>query len=481
MSGAGEIYLRSTMAWCEPCGKTEFARIVARPQGVFMERMCPAHGAKSVKIARDPAWYVERTAQPRNMVSHAGCQPAKQGCPLDCGLCQWHTGGFYLPVFSITNDCNLDCPICFTYNRPDLKYHKSVEDTRRIIRHVVEKSGGVQLINLTGGEPTLHPDLFAILDACRHEAIGRITMNTNGIRIAGDRRFAEKLKAAGVQVVLSLDTLNPEKSIAIHGKDIVKAKLKCLETLEALDIPTTILSVCIKGHNEADVADIVHTCFRKPFVRSVTVQNMTFTGQYGSHFEPREHITMDEVEALLAEREGIARGDFFAPSAYHPLCYSAAYYIVRDGRLISLSTLLERSLLAEMSAGSYLLNPARDISAQFRDGINRLWAEGADEETIAILRRFLAELYPTHGQPSAQERQQILERWVKMLLIHPHMDADNFDIDRVSACGDLVPDESGKLIPACAYNLLYRQKDPRFWVEPEKRPRPPPVFYAKAA
>ena len=77
-----------------------------------------------------------------------------------------------MPVFSITNDCNLNCPICFTYNRPDKKYYKTVEETKRIIGHIVAKSGGVQLINLTGGEPTLHPELFAILDACRSEGIG---------------------------------------------------------------------------------------------------------------------------------------------------------------------------------------------------------------------------------------------------------------------------------------------------------------------
>lgn len=459
----GETYLRSTLAYCEACGKSEFARIVAREAGVFMERMCPAQGVASVKIARDPAWYVERTARPREVESQKDCRPSQKGCPFDCGPCQWHTGGLHLPVFSITNDCNLDCPICFTYNRSDRKYHKSVDETRRIVGHIVERSGGVDLINLTGGEPTLHPDLFAILDACRHEAIGRITLNTNGIRIAGDRRFAERIKEAGVQVVLSLDTLDPDKSLLIHGKDITRAKRRCLDTLEELGIPTTILSVCIKGTNEDDVADIVHTWFRKPFVRSVTVQNMTFTGANGSRFAPREHITMDEVEALLAQREGISRSDFFALSSYHPLCYSAAYYVVRDGSLIALASIFERELLSEMSRGSYLLNPDRDLSVEFRDGINRLWAAGADEQTIGTLRQMLAALYPTGTRLSGAQRRALIEEWVKMILIHPHMDRDNFDIDRVSSCGDLVPDESGQMIPACAYNLLYRQKDPRFW------------------
>jgi len=462
---AEQTYLRSTLAYCPRCKQTEFARIVAKTDGVYMERVCPQTGAVATRIARDADWYIARTASPRTAMQHANCLPSKKGCPFDCGPCQWHSGGLHLPVFSITNDCNLDCPICFTHNRPDCQYYKSVEETKQIIGHIVERTGGVQLINLTGGEPTQHPDLFAVLDACRHERIGRITMNTNGIRIAGDRRFAEKIKASGVQLVLSLDTFDPATSAIIHGKDITKAKRKCLETLAELDIPTTILPVCIKGVNDREIPEIVHSSLRLPFVRSVTVQNMTFTGKNGSQFEPREHITLDEVETLLCRNQGISRQDFFALSAYHPLCYSAAYYIVHGEQMISLAQLLGTDLMMELSADAYILNPDRDLSGPFRDAINRLWAEGASDEVISMLREFMSAIYPAQRRLSESERREVLERWVKMLLIHPHMDEDNFDIDRVSSCGDLVPDESGRMIPACAYNLLYRQQDPRFWAE----------------
>jgi uncharacterized radical SAM superfamily Fe-S cluster-containing enzyme len=57
---------------------------------------------------------------------------------------------------------------------------------------------------------------------------------------------------------------------------------------------------------------------------------------------------------------------------------------------------------------------------------------------------------------------------VKPVTIHAHMDSENFDVARVSLCGDLVPHENGAMIPACSYNLLYRQKDPRFWTGGDK-------------
>ncbi|MCL1811947.1 MAG: radical SAM protein [Treponema sp.] len=465
MTAPAEIYIHSTLAYCTHCGTAEFARIMARESGVYLERVCPAKGTSSIKIAADPAWYRKRTLQPRSLTATPGGNPVRKGCPYDCGLCQWHSGKLHLPVFSITNDCNLDCPICFTFNRPDQKYYKSAEDTKKNIGHILHCSGSVQLINLTGGEPTLHPQLFELLEACRQEGIGRITMNTNGLRLASDVHFTEQLKAAGVQVVLSLDTLDAGKSRLIHGRDITQAKQKCLEHLEALDIPTTILPVCIKGCNEDDVAAIVHTYLHKPFVRSITIQNMTYTGKNGQTFHPREHITLDEVEALLSGQGDISQDDFFAPASYHPLCYSAAYYIVRDGELIPLNRVLGSEAMAEMSKDAYVLNPCRDFSAEFREGINKLWAEGMSERKLAILRAFLHAVYPDGGFLPEKERQEVLEQWIKMILIHPHMDADNFDIARVSSCGDLVPDEQGQMIPACSYNLLYRQNDPRFWAE----------------
>jgi len=126
-----EIYLNSTLAYCTVCDKTEFAKITANNDGVFMQRMCAVSNPKPVKIAADYKWYMERVNIPQQINTEDNKTKSKNGCPNDCGLCDWHTSSIKLPVFSITNDCNLDCPICFTYNRPDSKYYKSPEDTKK--------------------------------------------------------------------------------------------------------------------------------------------------------------------------------------------------------------------------------------------------------------------------------------------------------------------------------------------------------------
>ncbi|MCP4137379.1 MAG: radical SAM protein [bacterium] len=458
-----EIFINATLAYCTDCGKTETARIIARDSGVYMERMCPAGGVRSVKIAARYSWYMDRVVKPQTVSQPKKIKESKKGCPEDCGLCGWHTASIQLPVFSITNACNMDCPICFTYNRKDQQYFKSLEDTNRILDAIFENAGDVQLINMTGGEPTLHPGLPDLVAAAYKRGIKRVTVNTNGLKLAEDKELAQKIKESGAHMVLSLDTMDPEKSIIIHGMDVTEQKRKALEVLETYNIPTTILSVCIKGVNEEDVREIADEYIGKNFVRSVTIQNMTYTGEQGRDFTPRDHITIDEVESLLARNEKFEEEDFFSLGSYHPLCYSVAYYIVYENKTYSLTKVLDPETLSGFTADNYFLDPNRDFSRDFRDGINRLWAEGEDEDYLKVLRKILEQFYPHDKIISREERNRLGEEMVKMVYIHPHMDEDNFDIDRVSRCGDVVPDESGQMVPACSYNLLYRQRDERFW------------------
>jgi len=460
-----EIYISSTMSWCPVCKKTEFTRIVAQNDGVYMQRVCPVKMPYPEKICADYKWYIERTQKPQKINKIDNTKKSVNGCPQDCGLCEWHTASIKLPVFSITNDCNLDCPICFTFNRPDKKYYKSVEDTEKILNQVFKTTINKQLINLTGGEPTLHPELFKILELCKSKGIERITMNTNGLKLTTNSDFAKRIKELGIQVVLSVDTFDKDKSIVIHGKDISEQKRKTLQVLEELDIPTTILSVCAKDVNEEDVAEIAETYIKKDFVKSVTIQNMTFTGKNGSTFYPRKHITIDEIEKLLSTKSIFSTDDFFPLASYHPLCYSVAYYIVSNNRILSLSKILDKEKLTACTEDLYYLEPNSDLAKDFTAGLNKLWAEGYDEDYITELKNVIKELYPQGNEISNTERKKRLEKKIKSIYIHPHMDEDNFDIDRVCRCGDIVPNEDGQMIPACSYNLLYRQKDERFWVE----------------
>lgn len=456
----GDTTLGGTRAWCPDCGRVEHALYTATERGVFLERICPKHGSRRTPVSRTKEWFLERTRLPRPLRTTPGPAPVRKGCPFDCGPCGNHAGRLRLPIFSITNNCNLACPICFTHNRPDRIYNKSPEELEAILDHIEAEARDLDLLNLTGGEPTLHPRLFDLLERCSRRSFRRVSMNSNGLVLGRNRAFAEKIKASGVQVILSLDTLDAEKSVRIHGRDIVRDKLDALAALEELDIPTALLLVWIPGENEQEVPELISRYLPKTFVCGITIQNMAYTGHYGSRFSPRIHSTLEEVEQALAERAGFALTDFFAHGSYHPLCYSTAYFITDGERRIAFTRLADRNLLTKATEESFLLRGSPELERQFRDRIDEFWAAGAPKEDLALLKKFIARF----GEKDAREP-AFFHEMVKTVTIHAHMDEDNFDLARVALCGDLVPDEKGAMTPACSYNLLYRQKDPRFWVE----------------
>ncbi|HLP58974.1 MAG TPA: hypothetical protein VK186_09095, partial [Candidatus Deferrimicrobium sp.] len=114
-----ETYLNASLAYCPVCGKVEQARILDVDNVVYMDRICEKSGPQRVKIAADSQWYRKRITSMPRISQVKKTNPAAAGCPFDCGVCSWHANGLRLPIFSITNACNLDCPKCFTYNRPD--------------------------------------------------------------------------------------------------------------------------------------------------------------------------------------------------------------------------------------------------------------------------------------------------------------------------------------------------------------------------
>ncbi|MGA2240595.1 MAG: radical SAM protein [Verrucomicrobiota bacterium] len=459
-------YLGTVTGMCRDCRALVPARILEEGGAVYQERLCPKCGTGRARIADGVEWYLDRTA------TTVRCKPARlpgldvrEGCPKDCGPCAFHTNACHLPVFSVTNACNLDCPICFTYNRPDRKYFMTREELRSLLDKLIARAGPFDLMNITGGEPTLHPQIVELLKECHRPEIGRVTMNTNGLRLATDEDLCRALADLGVYVILSFDTFRTDRALKIYGKDVVGLKHRALENLQRFGIGTTLLNVMIRGVNEDEIGQIIELARTHPAVRSVTIQTMTFTGKGGKNFKPRETIPLDGAARAIesATRGALREAHFFPHAGAHPLCYSVAYYLKNNGAYRSLTDFLTVEELRQMLGHGYLLQPEDDSQDVFRAAIDRLWAAGDDSKLLPAIRGLVERMYP-RGQPLTRAaRQAVAEESLLAVYIHSHMDEDTLDLARLVACPDQVPDPEGRLIPACAYNLFYRQKDPRFW------------------
>src|SRR6478735_5070460 len=87
----------------------------------------------------------------------------------------------------LLDHCNLKCPTCFAESAPALASAAPLEQVLASIdARLSRENGRIDVLMLSGGEPTLYPWLAELLDAVTERPIVRVLVNTNGLRIAQD-------------------------------------------------------------------------------------------------------------------------------------------------------------------------------------------------------------------------------------------------------------------------------------------------------
>ncbi|MDP2305889.1 MAG: radical SAM protein [Pseudomonadota bacterium] len=482
--------LHLTSSLCRVCKHGLPARVVARRSAsgeeVWLRKSCPAHGAQEVCLCTSVPWYIETrawkfTRRPPREVKRA----VDLGCPFDCGPCEQHQVDLAMPVVTITSACNLDCPICYVHNKNDGAFHMALEDFRSVVRHIrANKAGDVDLINLTGGEPMLHPRFLEFLAIAKEEGVRRVTICSNGLTLRDEARV-QKLAELGARVALSFDTFEAEVDVAMQGVALLAPKLRALDLLERHGVDVTLIPVVTRGYNDHEIGRILDLGMTRSNVRHVEVHLMTFTGQGGATFDRKGRITLYEtLERIAAQTGWLAIDDFVPSPRAHPLCYQVAYVLVdpdpgpdsgpqsgpQSGPPVPLTRLIDRATLYAALGDTLYLEPTPRLEGALRDAIDRLWAEDGNERILGLLKRLMKDVFgdprpAARGEPLAAMR--AAERWIKAIYVHAHMDEETFDTERLAACCDANCYPDGSTIPVCAYNVLYREKEANFMTTPK--------------
>jgi uncharacterized radical SAM superfamily Fe-S cluster-containing enzyme len=462
---------------CRTCKEAVEASVVALPSDeVVMRKTCAQHGAQEVRLSTNAAWYEQtRAVKQRFAPPRVVKKEVELGCPFDCGPCTSHTQKVRLPVVTITSACNLDCPICYVHNKNDDAYHMPVEDFAAILDHLRTDHGGeLDIINLTGGEPTMHPRLFEMLAMAKAAGIHRVTVCSNGIRLAKDEAFVEKLATHGARIALSFDTFDPHTDKLMQGAHMLATKLKCLELCEKHGVDVTLIPVMTRGVNEHEIGKILEFALTRSNVRHVEVHTMTFTGQSGVTFQRSGRISMYEVlEEIERRTAGLLRpGDFVTSPCAHPLCYQIAYMLIDPdgGAPIPFTRFMPASEVYEALSERLYLEPSPRLEESLKQAIDRLWVEDDAESarTLRLLRRMLDMMFPSDRPLTHDEALRAGERAIKAVYVHSHMDEETFDVERAVDCCDSNCYADGSTIPVCNYNVLYREKEARFNIEPAR-------------
>lgn len=445
------VFYDIAVSICSTCHRRVEAKIVFQDAAVYMLKWCPTHGHERVLMADDIDYYrrarevfIKAPEMPRTFNT-----AMRWGCPYDCGLCPDHQQHSCVTVLDITDHCNLTCPICYAESGPARRDFRTVEHVQRMIDAVVRNEGRPDILQLSGGEPTLHPDFFEILDRAKAAPIRHVMVNTNGIRIANDETFARELAARKehFEVYLQFDSFERDALMALRGADLRDVRRRALARLNDLDIATTLVVTLKKGLNDREIGRIVEFALEQPAVRGVTLQPVQAAGRL-EHFNPAtDRLTLTEVRRRVLEQTPVFAPEDILPVPCHPDCLAMAYALKIDGRVVPLTNLIDPQVLIEGGRNTILYEQDEAVT----NGIFRLFATNHSPESSAGSLRDLLCCLPRVDAPL-----ELGYRNVFRLLIMQFIDAWSFDLRSVKkSCVHFVhPD--GRLIPFDTYNLFYR-------------------------
>lgn len=460
--------LSHTQGLCPTCKAGVEAEVIERDDQIFLAKRCAAHGAQETLLSSEAAWYRDALSFKPQSAAPALTNGRPGGnCPNDCGLCASHKQKVFLPVVPVTSACNLNCPVCYTLNRNSNPFHMSLQEFTLALKQIQAMDPDMQIINFTGGEPLMHPDFVQMVEMCHAAGIHRITISTNGMRFLQDEKLLADLCRLDARIVLSWNSFESRPYIATAGEDLLDAKMRILELLGSYKPTTTLLTVVAAGLNEKEIGPIVSYVMASDFIVSSEIHTITFTGQNEHRMGHDLRITPpDIIGQIAADNPWLAKSDFTPSPCAHPLCYSVCYALkFGPDDFIPLPRLISRQRLYKLLGGQLYLEPGPATEQIFREMIDELWLnEDSKQDNRRILknlRNMMDVLFPARAL-EYRERQKRSERFVKAIYIHSHMDADNFDVERIRQCCVAVPSGDNRFIPTCSYNNLYRARDPRF-------------------
>jgi uncharacterized radical SAM superfamily Fe-S cluster-containing enzyme len=436
---------------CSTCLRRVEAKIIFEDEKVFLTKRCPAHGFEKVLIADDIAYYKqcrEFYIKPPEQPNHYNT-PMKYGCPYDCGLCPDHEQHSCLSLVEITDHCNLTCPICYAGSGTARETYRSLAHVEQMLDSVVHNERQPDVVQISGGEPTLHPDFFAILDAAKARPIKHLMVNTNGIRIAQDRAFVERLATymPSFEIYLQFDSFEREPLMELRGADLRQIRQQALAHLNEFGISTTLVVTLKKGLNDHEVGKIIDFAAQQPCVRGVTLQPIQAAGRLEDYNPATDRLTLTEVRRRILEQTDMFKPADLIPVPCHPDSLAMGYALKLGGQVVPLTGMIDPEVLLGGARNTIVFEEDPTI----RDHFFRLFATNHSPASSANSLRELLCCLPLVDMPAEIGYANIFR-----VLIMQFIDAYSFDLRSVKkSCVHIVhPD--GRLIPFDTYNLFYR-------------------------
>lgn len=436
---------------CSQCFQKLEGKIVFQDGNVFLLKRCPEHGAERVLLADDVDYYrrcrevfIKKPEMP--LVYNT---PVKWGCPFDCGLCTDHEQHSCVSLVEVTDSCNLRCPVCYAASGPERVEHRPLALIEKMLDAVVRNEGSPDVVQISGGEPTLHPEFFKIIAMAKARPIRHLMVNTNGVLIAQDEEFVKRLagEMPDVEIYLQFDSFEQHALIDLRGADLRMVREKALERLNRYALSTTLVMTLRKGLNDGEIGKVIDYALTQPSVRGVTLQPIQDAGRLEKFDMAKDRLTLTEVRRRILEQSSVFRADDVIPVPCHPDSLAMAYALKIEGKVVPLTGLIEPGVLVDAARNTIVYEEEPGI----RECLFKLFATNHSPQSgVTSLRDLLCCLPKVAAPPNLSYKN------IFRVLIVQFLDAHSFDVRSVKKTCIHIVHPDGRLIPFDTYNLFYR-------------------------
>jgi uncharacterized radical SAM superfamily Fe-S cluster-containing enzyme len=353
-----------------------------------------------------------------------------------------------MAMVEITSRCNMKCPVCFagsTGSGSDL----SMVDIQVRLLNLLEVAGPIPL-QISGGEPTMHPELHTLIRFCRDRGFKNIELITNGIRIGREPGYLDSLVEHGLNAVyLQFDSLEERSLRAIRGRDMRSVRTAAVEAVRRSGACCTLAAAVTPGVNDSELGDVVQFGIDNiDTVRAINFQAAArFTGRYDLA-DQREPYRLDELVPMIETQAGIPAGGFLRDIGGHHDCNAMSLVYIIDGRLKPLLHHLSRE-----SLDNFFGTDRREKLLDLFMGRERF---ARKYMTDPRAWKLLLEGTAIFGSPPSLG--SIMKAKHLLIFAKGFMEKSKLDPKRIENCCYGIAAADG-VYSFCAYNNLYRPRE----------------------
>ena len=459
---SSSAWSEETLGLCPTCLRDVPATLFAEDGRIWIRQTCSRHGVSRALLASDAAEYLRlRQYVPDRTGANCCCGPGET-----CGPEEMRGPPVCVLLLEITQACNLRCPTCYA----DAHGHDfiTIDEARRRLDLFFSNQSRLDVLMLSGGEPTIHPQFAELLALALGYPVGRILVNTNGLRIAQSDQLVQEIAAHKdrVELYLSFSSFRADVQERLYGRDLRREKTAALGRAGAAGLFVTLVPTVERGVNENEIGDLYRFALSMDNINGITFQPVMDTGRYQHGYSGAERLTLTDVIAELERQTdgALMRSDFVGLPCSHPDCCALTYGFLDAKR--ETITPLPRHL--DVSRYLDLFSDRISFSGLIGGAARRVWSDVAHlrgRQTLRDLgvlfaRGGLRDVLPLMRDPEAFGRR------VFRVVVKPFMDAHTYDHKRIEQCCTKILTADGSAVSFCEFNVFHRGRKSREAVVP---------------